>query len=100
MSCKATIIISSGLIADLDLGATASFCASHFPMQVTKFEDDLKDGIMLIELLELLAAPNKVGRFSKNSSNKVQMIANLGTALRFIADRGIKLVNIGVLNLA
>ncbi len=69
-------------------------------MQVTKFEDDLKDGIMLIELLELLAAPNKVGRFSKNSSNKVQMIANLGTALRFIADRGIKLVNIGVLNLA
>ncbi len=68
-----------------------------FLVQVTKFEDDLKDGVMLIELLESLAKPNKVGRYSKTSRNKVQMVANIGTALRFIADQNIKLVNIGAL---
>lgn len=66
-------------------------------IQVTKFEDDLGDGLLLIDLLEKLAAPNKVGRYSKDPKGKVHMVTNVGTALTFIANQNIKLVNIGEL---
>ena len=66
-----------------------------FTNQTTSLAEDLKDGLLLINLLEKLAAPNKVGRFSKNPTNKVQMIENLGQALKFIKEQKIKLVNIG-----
>lgn len=58
-------------------------------------ETDLVDGLMLIELLEKLASPKTVGRYSKNPKQKLQMIENLGTALQFIYNQKIKLVNIG-----
>lgn len=58
-------------------------------------QTDLRDGLVLIDLLEKLAAPNKIGRYNPNPTQKVQMIENLGCALRFIYSQGIKLVNIG-----
>ncbi len=62
---------------------------------MTKFEDDLNDGLLLIDLIEKLAAPNKVGRYSKDPKGKVHMVTNIGTVLKFITDQNIKLVNIG-----
>lgn len=50
---------------------------------------------MLIELLENVASPKKVGRFNKNPRMKMQAIENLGVSLNFIAAEKIKLVNIG-----
>lgn len=50
---------------------------------------------MLIELLEKLATPKSVGRYNKNPRQKIQMVENLGSVLRFIAKENIKLVNIG-----
>lgn len=64
-------------------------------MQVTDLEVDLHDGLLLIELLQKLAAPKEVGRYNKRCVNNVQMIENLGNALRFIFSQNIKLVNIG-----
>lgn len=64
-------------------------------MQVKNLETDLQDGLLLVELLDKLATPKTVGRYSKKPINKVQMIENLGRALQFIHDQNIKLVNIG-----
>ena len=58
-------------------------------------QTDLADGILLVELLEKLAAPKSVGRYNKNPRQKLQMLENLGAAMRFIAAEKIKLVNIG-----
>ena len=63
--------------------------------QVKDLETDLEDGLLLIDLLEKIAAPNKVGRYSKRPTLKPHCIANLGTSLHFIATQHIKLVNIG-----
>nr|WAW84880.1 filamin-like 10 [Halisarca dujardinii] len=55
---------------------------------------DLKDGIRLIELLEVLAHPRKVGPYTKKPKIKAQYLENIGTALGFISKEKIKLVNI------
>lgn len=62
--------------------------------KVDDLETDLIDGLLLIDLLEKLSN-KKVGRYTKKPMNKMQCIENLGTALRFISDQNIKLVNIG-----
>jgi hypothetical protein len=62
---------------------------------VESLQTDLTDGILLMELLDKLANPKSVGRYNKNPRQKIQMLENLGGALRFIAAEKIKLVNIG-----
>lgn len=64
-------------------------------LQVKDLETDLKDGLLLIELMEKLAAPNKVGPYNHKPTIKAQFIENLSTVLRFITSQSIKLVNIG-----
>ena len=58
-------------------------------------ETDLQDGLLLVELLDKLATPKSVGRYSRRPINKVQMLENIGKALWFIHEQNIKLVNIG-----
>ena len=62
--------------------------------KIDDLETDLIDGLLLIDLIEKIAS-KKVGRYTKKPMNKVQCIENLGTALRFIKEQNIKLVNIG-----
>jgi hypothetical protein len=69
--------------------------ASLFFLQVKDLSIDLQDGLLLVQLLDKLASPKTVGRYSKNPVNIVQMIENLGKALHFIHSQNIKLVNIG-----
>ena len=64
-------------------------------LRVDDLETDLCDGLLLINLMEQLAKPRKVGRYNKVCNNKLQSIENLGIVLRFIASENIKLVNIG-----
>ena len=64
-------------------------------MQVKDLSVDLQNGLLLVQLLDKLASPKTVGRYSKNPINMVHMIENLGKALQFIRDQDIKLVNIG-----
>eukprot|EP00731_Ephydatia_muelleri_P017641 Em0010g739a len=63
--------------------------------QITSLATDLKDGLLLIELLEKLAAPKTVGKYNKTPKIKAQCVENIATALRFVSEQGIKLVNIG-----
>jgi len=63
--------------------------------QADNVQTDLQDGILLVELLNILAKPRKIPRYNKNPKNKVQCMENLNCALNFIEKEGIKLVNIG-----
>jgi len=63
--------------------------------QAEDIQTDLQDGILLIDLLNILAKPRKIQRYNKNPKNKVQCMENLNSALNFIEKEGIKLVNIG-----
>ena len=63
--------------------------------KVNSLVEDLKDGLLLIRLCEVLAKPRKIGKCNKKIMNKLQAIENLGIVLRFIASENIKLVNIG-----
>ena len=65
-------------------------------VQVQDLQTDLKDGLLIITLLEQLAKPRKVGRYCRNPVNKLQCISNLDVGLGFITEsENIKLVNIG-----
>ena len=69
-------------------------------LKVSKYKvddlyEDLKDGILLVHLLEQLAKPKKIPKYNKKVVNKLQAIENLGIVLRFCASENIKLVNIG-----
>ena len=63
--------------------------------QIEDLETDLMEGQLLIELLDKLAAPHKVGHYSKNPKMKAHCLENLGLALAFIKSQHIKLVGIG-----
>nr|WAW84871.1 filamin-like 1 [Halisarca dujardinii] len=62
---------------------------------VESLADDLQDGLALIQMLETVAAPRKVGPYHKSPKIKPQIMENLGTCLKFLNKEGIKVVNIG-----
>ena len=68
--------------------------------QVEDLQKDLRDGLVLVELIESIGAPRKVGRHNKNPTIKPQMLENLGAVFRFLEREQIKVVNIGKLQRA
>ncbi|KAJ7342117.1 hypothetical protein JRQ81_009049, partial [Phrynocephalus forsythii] len=74
--------------------------AKHIPpMVVNDLFEDIKDGIILIALLEVLSGqklPCEQGRKLK----RIHGVANIGTALKFLEGRRIKLVNINSTDIA
>ncbi|XP_026536090.1 spectrin beta chain-like [Notechis scutatus] len=69
------------------------------PMVVKDLFEDIKDGIVLIALLEVLSGqklPCEQGRKLK----RIHGVANIGTALKFLEGRRIKLVNINSTDIA
>ena len=70
-------------------------CVCVCVWQVKALDEDLQDGQLLIELLNHLAAPKSIERWSKNPRGKLPSIENLGLALNFCSQQNIKLVNIG-----
>ncbi|CAI8016682.1 Filamin-B [Geodia barretti] len=63
--------------------------------QVSDLQKDLRDGLVLVELLESIASPRKVGRHNREPVIKPQMLENIGAVLRFLEREQIKVVNIG-----
>ncbi len=66
-------------------------------VQVGDLETDLTDGLLLIELLNKLAAPQQIKHYSRKPRMKVHCLENIGLALGFIRSQNIKLVNISKL---
>lgn len=63
-------------------------------LEIVDLQKDLCDGYLLHNLLECLGA-EKIHPASKPSQMKIKMVENLGTCLRYIKEKGIKLVAIG-----
>lgn len=69
------------------------------PMVVEDLFEDMKDGVKLLALLEVLSGqklPCEQGRRLK----RIHAVANIGTALKFLEGRKIKLVNINSTDIA
>ncbi len=63
--------------------------------QVRSLETDLQDGLVLIQLLETIASPKKVGVVNRNPVLKIQKLENLGACFRYFEKEKIKLVGMG-----
>lgn len=69
------------------------------PMVIDDLFEDMKDGVRLLALLEVLSGqklPCEQGRRLK----RIHAVANIGSALRFLEGRKIKLVNINATDIA
>lgn len=56
---------------------------------------DLADGLVLINLIEILTHPKTVGKHNTKPRIGVAKIENLSIALKFLQNEGVVLVNIG-----
>lgn len=55
---------------------------------------DLSDGILLIQLLEIIGDEN-LGRYNRNPRMRVHRLENVNKALEYIKSKGMPLTNIG-----
>mmetsp|Transcript_14405 Transcript_14405/g.20205 ORF Transcript_14405/g.20205 Transcript_14405/m.20205 type:complete len:448 (+) Transcript_14405:55-1398(+) len=63
-------------------------------LHINSLKDDLKDGLMLINLMEIISGKS-LGKYNKHPIIIQQKLENLTIALKFIQSEGLKLVNIG-----
>ncbi|KAM0334397.1 hypothetical protein ACHAQA_001423 [Verticillium albo-atrum] len=63
-------------------------------LEITDLVADLKDGVVLIHLLESLSQES-LGRYAAKPKLRVQCFENANTALDFVKSRGIQMTNIG-----
>lgn len=63
-------------------------------MHINELKTDMADGIILVNLLEVLSGKS-LGRYNKHPRIINQKLENIQIGLKFIADQGIKMVNIG-----
>ena len=64
-------------------------------LHLENLDTGLKDGVNLVNLVEILAKPATPVRYNKRPRIKMQMVENIGIGLKMLTDDGIKLVNIG-----
>jgi len=73
------------------------WCNMHLAKKGDSIEDvttGFRDGVKLIELLEVIGEAN-LGKYNKKPRMRLQQIENLNKALAFIKERGVNLVSIG-----
>ena len=68
---------------------------TKYPSEVKDLQVDLKDGLVLIALLEALAEKEKIVNYNKRPNIKASMMDNLDACFKFMDSQNIKLVNIG-----
>lgn len=84
------------LIISSSLQTFTAWCNSHLRKvggQIVELEEDLKDGVLLLHLLECLSG-EKLPKAEKGKL-RFHRIANVNKALDFVASKGVKLVSIG-----
>ena len=69
--------------------------STKYHSEVKDLQVDLKDGLVLIALLEALADDEKIGNYNKRPNIKASMMDNLDACFKFMDSQNIKLVNIG-----
>lgn len=68
-------------------------CIDRF---IDDLENDLSDGLQLINLIEVLAQ-KKLPKHNKKPSFRSQKLENVAVSLKFLENQGIRIVNIGEL---
>jgi len=63
-------------------------------LEIKELNEDLQDGLKLIQLLEIISG-KRIKKYKKKPQNKLQKIENLNIALKFVKKEGLTLVNIG-----
>ncbi len=63
-------------------------------MKIEDLASDLSDGLLLINLLEVISSKS-IHNYNKKPRIRAQMLENTGSALMFLKNEGIKLVAIG-----
>ena len=74
-----------------------AWCNSHLRkvgIQIKELDQDFRDGLNLLRLLEVISG-DKIPPAEKRGKMRVHKIANVGKALAFIAEKGVKLAGIG-----
>ena len=56
---------------------------------------DLADGVLLVQLMEIMGGDISLGRYYKSPRMRIQMAENVNKALDFIKSRGVVLTNVG-----
>uniref|UniRef100_H3C066 Calponin-homology (CH) domain-containing protein n=1 Tax=Tetraodon nigroviridis TaxID=99883 RepID=H3C066_TETNG len=69
------------------------------PLEVNDLFEDIKDGVKLLALLEVLSG-QKLPREQGRQLKRIHWVSNIGTALKFLEGRKIKLVNIHATDIA
>jgi len=64
-------------------------------LKIESIENDLSDGLMLINLLEIIADEVFPFKYDKKPRMRIQSVQNVGFALKFIEQKGVKLAGIG-----
>ncbi|CAL8077575.1 unnamed protein product [Calicophoron daubneyi] len=68
-------------------------CNSDIPMKIIDLYEDMRDGIALIRILEVLSK-QKLHTEVRPQMQKVHCLANIKTATEFLAEKNVRLVNI------
>jgi actinin alpha len=74
------------------------WCNNHLrkrALKIETLETDLQDGLKLIALLEIISGDTFPFRYEKKPTMRLKQIANVGLCLKFITEKGVKLVGIG-----
>jgi len=82
---------------DIQQNTFTAWCNEYLKdrgMHVNDLQKDLKDGVLLINLLEIISGKS-LGRYNKNPRVPTQKYENTAIAIEFVKAEGIKIVNIG-----
>ncbi|KAL5463195.1 hypothetical protein EMCRGX_G032073 [Ephydatia muelleri] len=75
----------------------AAWCNSHLRkvgIQIKDVDQDFRDGLALLRLLEIISG-DKLSVAERKGKMRIHKIANVGKALAFIGEKGVKLAGIG-----
>lgn len=74
-----------------------AWCNSHLRkvgIQIKDIDQDFRDGLALLRLLEIISG-DKLNVAERKGKMRIHKIANVGKALTFIGEKGVKLAGIG-----
>ena len=67
--------------------------SSIYPTQINDLENDLRDGLVLISLIEHLTEKPVTKKYQKAPSHRLQQLDNMEVVLEVLNEEGIKLVS-------
>lgn len=83
---------------DIQENTFTRWCNEHLKergLAIKSLKTDLSNGVLLINLIEIISHPKTVGRYNLHPRIPIQKVENVGLALEFLKRENIKLVNIG-----